>query len=391
MQSIQKPGMRPAVPNFSSGPCAKRPGWTPEVLKDAFLGRSHRHATGKDRINEVVDRTRKMLGIPDDYRLGIVPASDTGAIEMALWSVLGPRGVEVLHWESFGSQWATDIAKELKLDDVNVVSAEYGELPNLAAVDFTKDVVFTWNGTTGGVRVPNGDWIPADREGLTICDATSAVFAMDIPWDKIDIATWSWQKVMGGEAAHGMLMLSPRAVERIESYDPAWPMPKVFRLKKKDKLNEDIFTGATINTPSMMCVEDALDGLKWAESIGGLKALFDRVTANNAALNKWLDAADWIENICANPEHRSTTSVVMVVNDPWFQALDEATQRDVIKKMTKLLDAEGAAFDVGSHRDAPPGLRIWCGATVEADDISKLGAWLDWAFASVKAEAAKEA
>jgi phosphoserine aminotransferase len=391
MQSIQKPGMRPAVPNFSSGPCAKRPGWTPEVLKDAFLGRSHRHATGKDRINEVVDRTRKMLGIPDDYRLGIVPASDTGAIEMALWSVLGPRGVEVLHWESFGSQWATDIAKELKLDDVNVVSAEYGELPNLAAVDFTKDVVFTWNGTTGGVRVPNGDWIPADREGLTICDATSAVFAMDIPWDKIDIATWSWQKVMGGEAAHGMLMLSPRAVERIESYDPAWPMPKVFRLKKKDKLNEDIFTGATINTPSMMCVEDALDGLKWAESIGGLKALFDRVTANNAALNKWLDAADWIENICANPEHRSTTSVVMVVNDPWFQALDEATQRDVIKKMTKLLDAEGAAFDVSSHRDAPPGLRIWCGATVEADDISKLGAWLDWAFASVKAEAAKEA
>ena len=391
MQSIQKPGMRPAVPNFSSGPCAKRPGWTPEVLKDAFLGRSHRHATGKDRINEVVDRTRKMLGIPDDYRLGIVPASDTGAIEMALWSVLGPRGVEVLHWESFGSQWATDIAKELKLDDVNVVSAEYGELPNLAAVDFTKDVVFTWNGTTGGVRVPNGDWIPADREGLTICDATSAVFAMDIPLDKIDIATWSWQKVMGGEAAHGMLMLSPRAVERIESYDPAWPMPKVFRLKKKDKLNEDIFTGATINTPSMMCVEDALDGLKWAESIGGLKALFDRVTANNAALNKWLDAADWIENICANPEHRSTTSVVMVVNDPWFQALDEATQRDVIKKMTKLLDAEGAAFDVGSHRDAPPGLRIWCGATVEADDISKLGAWLDWAFASVKAEAAKEA
>jgi len=332
-----------------------------------------------------------MLGIPDDYRLGIVPASDTGAIEMALWSVLGPRGVEVLHWESFGSQWATDIAKQLKLDDVNVVSAEYGELPNLAAVDFTKDVVFTWNGTTGGVRVPNSDWIPADREGLAICDATSAVFAMDIPWDKIDIATWSWQKVMGGEAAHGMLMLSPRAVERIESYDPAWPMPKVFRLKKKDKLNEDIFTGATINTPSMMCVEDALDGLKWAESIGGLKALFDRVTANNAALNKWLDSADWIENICANPEHRSTTSVVMVVNDPWFQALDEATQRDVIKKMTKLLDAEGAAFDVGSHRDAPPGLRIWCGATVEADDISKLGAWLDWAFASVKAEAAKEA
>ena len=391
MQSIQKPGVRPAVPNFSSGPCAKRPGWTPEVLKDAFLGRSHRHATGKNRINEVVDRTRKMLGIPDDYRLGIVPASDTGAIEMALWSVLGPRGVEVLHWESFGSQWATDIAKQLKLDDVNVVSAEYGELPNLAAVDFTKDVVFTWNGTTGGVRVPNGDWIPADREGLAICDATSAVFAMDIPWDKIDIATWSWQKVMGGEAAHGMLMLSPRAVERIESYDPAWPMPKVFRLKKKDKLNEDIFTGATINTPSMMCVEDALDGLKWAESIGGLKALFDRVTANNAALNKWLDSADWIENICANPEHRSTTSVVMVVNDPWFQALDEATQRDVIKKMTKLLDAEGAAFDVGSHRDAPPGLRIWCGATVEADDISKLGAWLDWAFASVKAEAAKEA
>ncbi len=391
MQSIPKPDVRPAVPNFSSGPCAKRPGWTPDVLADAFLGRSHRDATGKARINEVVERTRKLLAIPDDYRLGIVPASDTGAIEMALWSVLGPRGVEVLHWESFGSQWATDIAKQLKLDDVSVTSANYGELPNLAAVDFTKDVVFTWNGTTGGVRVPNGEWIPADREGLTICDATSAVFAMDIPWDKIDIATWSWQKVMGGEAAHGMLMLSPRAVERIESYDPAWPMPKIFRLKKKDKLNEDIFKGATINTPSMMCVEDALDGLKWAEGIGGLKALFDRVTANNAALNKWLDAADWIENICANPAHRSTTSVVTVVKDPWFQALDEATQRDVIKKMTKLLDAEGAALDVGSHRDAPPGLRIWCGATVEADDISKLGAWLDWAFATVKAEAAKEA
>lgn len=387
MNTLQKPDIRPAVPNFSSGPCTKRPGWMPEVLADAFLGRSHRHATGKKRINEVVERTRAILGIPDDFRVGIVPGSDTGAIEMALWSLLGPRGVEVLHWESFGSQWATDILKQLKLDDVKETVAPYGEIPDLNAVDFARDVIFTWNGTTSGVRVPNADWIPADREGLTICDATSAIFAMDMAWDKIDVATWSWQKVMGGEAAHGMLLLSPRAVERIESHTPAWPMPKIFRLAKGGKLNEDIFLGATINTPSMMCVEDALDGLKWGESVGGLKGLLGRVAANNAALNGWLENADWIENICKDPAIRSTTSVVMVVTDPWFQGLDEAAQRDVIKKMTKLLDDEGAAFDVGSHRDAPPGLRVWCGATVEASDLEKLGPWLDWAFATIKAQA----
>ena len=389
MQSIPKPDVRPANPNFSSGPCAKRPGWTVDVLKDAFLGRSHRHSGGKKRLAEVIDRTRAVLGVPDDFRIGIVPGSDTGAIEMALWSVLGPRGVEVLSWESFGTQWAVDIQKQLKLDDVTHREAAYGEVPDFQAVDFSKDVVFTWNGTTGGARVPNADWIPADREGLTIVDATSAVFAMELPWDKIDIATWSWQKVMGGEAAHGMILLSPRAVARIESYDPPWPMPKVFRMKKKDKLNEDIFVGLTINTPSMLCVEDAIDGLKWAEDIGGFDALLARVAANNAALDQWVRGSDWIDYICKDASARSTTSVVLVVTDHWFQGLDEDAQRDVIKKMTGLLDKEGAAFDVGSHRDAPPGLRIWCGATVEASDLAALGPWLDWAFATVKTQIAE--
>lgn len=383
-----KPDTRPANPNFSSGPCSKRPGWSLQALDGAFLGRSHRHKIGKQRLKEVINRTRAILGIPDGYRVGIVPASDTGAIEMAMWSVLGPRGVEVLAWESFGSQWAQDIEKQLRFDDVTVRSAPYGELPDLSEVDFTKDVIFTWNGTTGGVRVPNGDWIPADREGLTIADATSATFAMDIPWDKVDIATWSWQKAMGGEAAHGMLVLSPRAVERMESYTPPWPMPKVFRMTKGGKLNEDIFEGVTINTPSMLCVEDAIDGLKWAESIGGLPALLDRVTANNSALDAWVQRADWIDYICADPAARSTTSVVLVVTADWFQALDEAAQRDAIKRLTGILEDEGVGYDIGSHKDAPPGLRIWCGATVETSDLAALGPWMDWAFDKLKSELA---
>jgi phosphoserine aminotransferase len=386
MNTLQKPDLRPANPNFSSGPCSKRPGWRPEVLANAFLGRSHRHATGKVLLKEVIERTRAVLGIPDDYRIGIVPASDTGAIEMALWSVLGPRGVEVLSWESFGKQWAVDVKSHLKLDDVKLTDAAYGDIPDLSSVDFSRDVIFTWNGTTGGVKVPNGDWIPADREGLSIVDGTSAVFAMDIPWDKVDICTWSWQKAMGGEAAHGMLVLSPRAVARIESYDPPWPLPKLFRMKKGGKLNEEIFEGITINTPSMLCVEDALDGLKWAEGLGGLRALLGRVENNFNTLSAWVEQADWIDFICTDPAARSDTSVVLVVTDPWFQAMDEDAQRDVIKKLTGLLDKEGTAFDIGSHRDAPPGLRIWCGATVEASDLADLGPWLDWAFHTVKSE-----
>ncbi len=386
MNTLQKPDVRPANPNFSSGPCSKRPGWRPELLTDAFLGRSHRHAIGKERLKEVIERTHAILGLPEGYRVGIVPASDTGAIEMAMWSMLGPRGVEVLSWESFGKQWAVDVKNQLKLDDIRLTDAPYGEVPDLSKVDFTRDVIFTWNGTTGGVKAPNGDWIPTDREGLTFVDGTSAVFAMDMPWDKIDVCTWSWQKAMGGEAAHGMLVLSPRAVERIESYDPPWPMPKVFRMKKGGKLNEEIFEGVTINTPSMLCVEDALDGLRWAESIGGLTALLNRVHDNFGALRTWVEDAGWIDFICKDPSARSDTSVVLVVTDPWFMAMDEAAQRDFIKKLTGLLDNEGVAFDIGSHRDAPPGLRIWCGATVEASDVKALGPWLDWAFHSVKSE-----
>jgi len=386
MTLIQKPDMRPANSNFSSGPCSKRPGWHPNVLSDAFLGRSHRHAIGKAKIKEVITRTRSVLGIPDDYRIGIVPASDTGAVEMAMWSLLGPRGVEVLAWESFGAQWAVDVKSHLGLKDVKLTDAPYGELPDLNAVDFSRDVIFTWNGTTGGVRVPNGDWIPDDREGLTIVDGTSAVYAMDIPWEKTDVVTWSWQKAMGGEAAHGMLVLSPRAFERIENYDPPWPLPKIFRMKKKGKLMEDVFEGVTINTPSMLCIEDALDGLKWAEREGNVKGLLERVTANYSALSAWVEGADWIDFICADSAARSTTSVVLVVTDPWFTGLDEDQQRAGIKKLTGLLEKENAGLDVGSHRDAPPGLRVWCGATVEADDLVKLGPWLDWAFASVKSE-----
>ena len=360
-----KPNMRPARPDFSSGPCAKRPGWTPEVLLDAAIGRSHRSKLGKKKIVEAVDRTRALLGIPADYRVGIVPASDTGAVEMALWSLLGARPVDMLTWESFGEGWVTDVAKQLKLKDARVLKAPYGQIADLKAVDWTHDVVFTWNGTTSGVKVPNGDWIAADREGLAICDATSAVFAMDLPWPKLDVVTWSWQKVMGGEGAHGMLVLSPRAVQRLESYSPPWPLPKLFRLTSGGKFSEAIFKGDTINTPSMLCVEDAIDGLRWGEGIGGLKALMARSEANLGVLEKFVAERQWIAFLAADKATRSNTSVCLNITAPWFTALAADKQAAAAKKMADLLESEKAGYDVGSYRDAPPGLRIWCGATVE--------------------------
>jgi phosphoserine aminotransferase len=379
-----KPNRRPNRPNFSSGPCAKRPGWSPEGLRDAAVGRSHRAKLGKQKLADVIDRSRKLLGIPDDYKLGIVPASDTGAMEMVLWSVLGARGVDVLAWESFGSGWVTDITKQLKLADARTLVADYGELPDLAQVDFANDVVFTWNGTTSGVRVPDGAWIPAEREGLTICDATSAAFAMDLPWDKLDVATWSWQKVLGGEAAHGMLALSPRAVERLESYAPPWPLPKIFRMTKGGKLIEGIFTGATINTPSMLCVEDAADALEWVDAIGGRKAAQDRSEANLASIARWVDRTAWVDFLAARPEIRSCTSICLQIVDPWFRALSEDDRAATAKQVVARLDAEGAAYDIGAYRDAPPGLRIWGGATVENEDVEALLPWLDWAWAETK-------
>ena len=386
MNSIQKPGTRPANPNFSSGPCAKRPGWSVNALNDALTGRSHRSGPGKAKLAEAIDRTRQILGFPDDYKIGIVPASDTGAVEMALWSLLGSRGVDMLAWESFGSGWITDVTKQLKLEDVRTLTADYGQLPDLASVDFNRDVVFTWNGTTSGVRVPDGEWIAADREGLTICDATSAVFAYNMPWDKLDVTTYSWQKVMGGEAAHGMLILSPRAVKRLESYTPAWPMPKIFRLTKGGKLIDGIFRGETINTPSMIAVEDALDGLRWAEEIGGLETLIGRSRANLAAIEAWVEKSDWAGFLAEDPAIRSRTSVCLMVVDDWFKGLDAETQSAVAKGLAKKLDAEGAAYDIGGYRDAPAGLRLWAGATVETADLEKLFPWLDWAYATVKAE-----
>ncbi len=385
MNPIQKPDMRPDVPNFSSGPCAKRPGGSVDALSNALSGRSHRSSPGKAKLAEVIDRSRALLGIPDDYRIGIVPASDTGALEMALWSLLGARGVDMLAWESFGAGWVTDVKKQLKLDDVRVLDAAYGQLPDLSAVDFNRDVVFTWNGTTSGVCVPDGDWIAGDRDGLTICDATSGIFAYDLPWDKLDVTTYSWQKVMGGEGAHGMLILSPRAVERLERYTPAWPLPKIFRLTKGGKLNEGIFRGATINTPSMIAVEDALDGLKWAEKIGGGAALIARCQANFTAIETWVEESSWAGFLAAEKANRSRTSVCLAVVDDWFKGLDGPGQSGVVKSLTKLLDDEGAAYDIGGYPDAPAGLRIWAGATVETADIEKLLPWLDWAFAEVKA------
>lgn len=387
MTSIQKPDIRPANPEFSSGPCAKRPGWSIDALKDACVGRSHRSKEGKAKLQEVLDRSRAILGLPDDYLIGIVPASDTGAVEMAMWSLLGARGVEMLHWESFGSGWVSDVKNQLKLDNVLDKKAGYGEIPDLGSVDFSNDVVFTWNGTTSGVCVPNGDWIAADREGLTICDATSAAFAMDLPWDKLDVTTWSWQKVMGGEAAHGMLVLSPRAVERLESYTPSWPMPKIFRLTKGGKLIDGIFKAATINTPSMIATEDALDGLKWADSIGGLEALIKRSQDNLAVLEKWVDGSDNFAFLAEDKAIRSSTSVCLKVSDPWFAGLSDDDQAATAKKIASVLEAEGVALDIGAYRDAPAGLRIWAGGTIEAADLEALCPWIEWAYATIKADA----
>ncbi len=386
-----KPNLRPARPDFSSGPCAKRPGWTPQALIDAAIGRSHRSKTGKNKIVEAVDRSRALLGIPADYRIGIVPASDTGAVEMALWSLLGARPVDMLTWESFGEGWVTDVVKQLKLKDARVLKAPYGRIADLEQVDWKHDVVFTWNGTTSGVKVPNGDWIALDREGLAICDATSAVFAMDLPWPKLDVVTWSWQKVMGGEGAHGMLVLSPRAVRRLESYTPAWPLPKIFRLTAGGKFSEAIFKGDTINTPSLLCVEDAIDGLRWGESIGGLRALMARSEANLGALEKFVAERKWISFLAADKAIRSNTSVCLTIAAPWFTALPADKQAAAAKKMADLLETEKAGYDLGSYRDAPPGLRIWCGATVEQSDLLALLPWLDWAYGEIEREFGKVA
>jgi phosphoserine aminotransferase len=383
-----KPHIRPANPCFSSGPCAKRPGWTVEALKGALLGRSHRAKVGKAKLQEVVKRSRAILGIPPDWRVGIVPASDTGAVEMALWSLLGARPVDVLTWESFGEGWATDVVSQLKLADARVMRAPYGELPDLAKVDWDHDVVFPWNGTTSGARIPNGDWIRADRKGLAICDATSAVFAMDLPWAKLDVVTWSWQKVLGGEAAHGMLALSPRAVERLESYKPAWPLPKIFRLTSKGKLIAGIFAEETINTPSLLVVEDAIDSLTWAESLGGLPALKARCEGNLAAIARWVERTPWIDFLVGDPPKRSCTSVCLKITDDWFQSLTPDAQRDQVKRLEALLEADRVAYDVAGHRDALPGLRIWCGATIETSDVEALLPWLDWAYAEIRQKAA---
>ena len=377
------PDVRPANPRFSSGPCAKRPGWSPQVLAEAALGRSHRAKAPKARLAEVITRSRAILGLPDDWRLGIVPASDTGAVEMALWSLLGPLPVDVLAFESFSQGCATDVVKQLKLPQVRVLDAPYGRLPDLAKVSPAHDVVLAWNGTTSGVRFPDGDCIAADRQGLVICDATSAAFAMEMPFDKLDVVTWSWQKVLGGEASHGMLALSPRAVERLLTHKPAWPLPKIFRLTSGGKLIEGIFAGETINTPSMLCVEDALDGLRWAESIGGLPALIARSEANLAAVAAWVAARDWVDFLAEVPATRSCTAICLKITAPWFTALDADGQAKAAKQIATLLEREGVAFDIGSYRDAPPGLRIWGGATVEASDIAALLPWLDWAYAQV--------
>ncbi|MFM9865359.1 MAG: phosphoserine transaminase [Micropepsaceae bacterium] len=380
-----KPAERPTRPHFSSGPCAKRPGWSPQALNQALVGRSHRSKPGKAKLEQAIERTRKILGVPADYRIGIVPASDTGAVEMALWSMLGPKPVDVLVWESFGNDWATDIVKQLKLPNVRVLKAGYGEIPNLGEVNPAHDVIFTWNGTTSGVRAPDGNWISDTRDGLTFCDATSAAFAQDLPWGKLDVTTFSWQKVLGGEAAHGMLILSPRAVARLESYKPTWPLPKIFRMASDGKLNEGIFKGETINTPSMLCVEDYLDALTWAEGAGGLKGLMARADENLHVIDRWTKASGWADFLAKDPKTRSNTSVCLKIVDPWFTAKDADGQAAAAKKIADLLDKEGVAFDIAAYRDAPPGLRIWCGATVENADLKALTPWLDWAWAQVKA------
>ncbi|WP_297327634.1 phosphoserine transaminase [uncultured Bartonella sp.] len=385
MTDLKEPGVRPNNPNFSSGPCAKRPGWTVEALADAPVGRSHRAKIGKAKLSEAINLTRQVLEVPDNYRIGIVPASDTGAVEMALWSLLGARGVDMLAWESFGSGWVTDVVKQLKLADVRKLEAPYGELPDLTKVDFDRDVVFTWNGTTSGVRVPNADFIPANRKGLTICDATSAAFAQNLDFSKLDVVTFSWQKVLGGEGAHGILILGPRAVERLESYTPAWPLPKIFRMTKGGKLIEGIFEGATINTPSMLCVEDYLDALKWAKSIGGLKVLMKRADENFAVLDKFVTKTPWIDFLAKVPQTRSNTSVCFKIVDRDVVKLDAEKQAAFAKAIVNRLEKAGVAHDIGAYRDAPSGLRIWAGATVEAADLQALTEWLEWAFQAEKA------
>jgi len=381
---MQKPTRRPQRPFFSSGPCAKRPGWNVDALKDAVLGRSHRSKPGKAKLAELIERSKTLLGMPDDYRLGILAGSDTAAVEAALWSLLGPRGVDVLAWDSFGQDWVTDVMKQLRVDGARVLEADYGALPDLGQVDFAHDVVFTWNGTTSGVRVPDASWIPTQRAGLTICDATSAVFAMRLDWEKLDAVTWSWQKVLGGEAAHGMLALSPRAVERLETHTPAWPLPKIFRLTKKGKLAEGIFKGDTINTPSLLCVEDCLDALRWVEGIGGADGCMTRSEANLAAIAAWVERTPWIDFLAADPRTRSSTSVCLRFADPAFAALDADAQASLPKQLAARLEEEGVAFDVAGYRDAPPGLRLWAGATVEREDLEALFPWLAWAWEQVR-------
>src|SRR3954470_13990227 len=388
MTENSKPAVRPARPFFSSGPCAKRPGWTPEALNAALVGRSHRSKPGKAKLKDAIDRTKKILGIPADYRVGITPASDTGAVEMAMWSLLGPKPIDLFAWESFSEDWVTDAVKQLKLKDTRVLKAPYGELPDMKQYNPAHDAVFVWNGTTSGVRIANGDWIPATREGITICDATSAAFAQDLPWDKLDVVTFSWQKALGGEAAHGMLVLSPRAVARLESYTPPWPMPKIFRMTKGGKIVEGIFEGETINTPSMVAVEDYLDALGWAEKIGGLKALIGRADANTKVLADWTAKCGWAGFLAKDAAIRSNTSVCISITDPWFAGLSDDAKADAAKKIASLLDKEGVALDIAGYRAAPPGLRIWCGATVEKSDLEALTPWLDWAWSQVKQPAA---
>ena len=378
---MTKPAVKPQNPCFSSGPCAKRPGWNLTALKDAAVGRSHRSARGRAKLQEVIERSRALLGVPADYCIGVVAGSDTGAVEMCLWSLLGARGVDVLSWESFSRGWATDITQHLQLADVRVFDADFGELPDLSLVDCDRDVVFAWNGTTSGVKVPDGEWIAADRQGLVICDATSAVFAMDLPWEKLDVVTYSWQKVMGGEAAHGMLILSPRAVERLLSFTPPWPIPKLFRMTQGRQLNEALFKGDTINTPSLLCVEDALDGLRWAGEIGGLPELVRRTQANLAVLERWVEASAWIAFLPDRLAIRSPTSICLRIDDEWYSGLGEDDQRAKVKQMVAALEDEGVAYDINGYRAAPPGLRIWGGATVETSDIKALVPWLDWAWA----------
>ncbi|WP_027231272.1 phosphoserine transaminase [Phyllobacterium sp. UNC302MFCol5.2] len=391
MTTLVKPAQRPANPNFSSGPCAKRPGWSLAALSDAALGRSHRAKVGKTKLKQAIDLTREILQVPADYRIGIVPASDTGAVEMALWSLLGERGVDMVAWESFGAGWVTDVVKQLKLADARTIEAGYGELPDLSKIDFDRDVVFTWNGTTSGVRVPSGDFIPGDRKGLTICDATSAAFAQRLDFAKLDVVTFSWQKVLGGEGAHGMLILSPRAVERLLTYKPAWPLPKIFRLTSGGKLIEGIFSGETINTPSMLCVEDYLDALNWAKSVGSLDGLVARADRNFAAIDAFVERTPWLANLAKDPATRSNTSVCLTIVDSEITALDADAQASFAKNLVAALEKEAVAYDIGAYRDAPSGLRIWAGATVETADLEALMMWLDWAFEAQKAELKKAA